>query len=77
MASTTIKLSTQTRDRIKAMNGDTYEDTIVEALDALETEQFWAQASKAAEWRRSLPAERRRHIDERDAAIDAAFDAIS
>jgi predicted transcriptional regulator len=76
MASTTIKLSTETRDRIKAMGGDTYEDTIVEALDALEAEQFWAQAAQAAAWRRSQPEGRRRLIAEREAAVDQAFDAI-
>ena len=76
MASTTIKLSTQTRDRIKAMGGSTYEDTIVEALDALESAQFWAQAEEAAEWRRSQPADRRRAIAEREATVDDAFDAI-
>ena len=75
MASTTIKLSTQTRDRIKAMGGDTYEDTIVEALDALESAQFWAQAEQAAEWRRSQPEDRRRGIAERETAVDDAFDA--
>jgi hypothetical protein len=76
MASTTIRLSVQTRDRIKAMGGDTYEDTIVEALDSLESAQFWAQAERAAEWRRSQPEDRRRRIAEREAAIGEAFDAL-
>lgn len=74
--STTIKLSTSTRDRIKAFGGDTYEATIVEALDVLEAERFWAQAEAAASWRRSLTAEQRQQLDARDAAIDAAFDGI-
>jgi hypothetical protein len=74
--STTIKLSRETRDRIKAMGGDTYEATIIEALDALESEQFWAQAERAAEWRRSIPDDRRRAITQREATVDAAFDAI-
>jgi hypothetical protein len=76
MASTTIKLSTETRDRIKALGGDTYEDTIVEALDALESAQFWDQAERAAEWRRSQSADHRRAVARRDAAVDDAFDAI-
>jgi hypothetical protein len=76
-SSTTIKLSRETRDRIKAMGGDTYEDTIVEALDALESAQFWAQAERAAAWRRSLPADRRAEISDRDAAVDEAFAAIA
>jgi hypothetical protein len=75
-SSTTIKLSRATRDRIKAMGGDTYEDTIIEALDALESAQFWAQAERAASWRRSLPADRRAALTSREAAVDAAFDAI-
>lgn len=75
MASTTIKLSTETRDRIKAMGGDTYEDTIIEALAALESAQFWAEAERAAEWRRSQPDRRRRDLAARAAAVDDAFDA--
>jgi hypothetical protein len=75
MASTTIRLSTETRDRITAMGGDTYEGTIVEALDALESAEFWAHAERAAEWRRAQPEDRRRGIAERGAAVDAAFDA--
>jgi len=74
--STTIKLSIATRDRIKALGGDTYEDTIAEALDVLEAERFWAQAEAAANWRRSLTEQQRQQLDARDAAIDAAFDGI-
>ncbi len=77
MASTTIKLSVETRDRIKAMGGRTYEDTIVEALDALESEEFWAEAERAAAWRQSQDSGRRQQLAERNAAVDAAFDAIS
>lgn len=77
MASTTIKLSEETRDRIKAMGGRTYEDTIVEALDALESAEFWAEADRAAAWRRSQSAERRGRIAERAAAVDEAFDSIA
>ena len=76
MASTTIKLSTATRDRIKALGADTYEDAIVEALDALETERFWAQAQRAAQWRDSLSDERRGLIEQREAAVDEAFDGL-
>ena len=76
MASTTVKLSVETRDRIRALGGATYEDTIVEALDVLEKTRFWEQAEAAAAWRQSLSdaeLERRRA---REAEIDAAFDAI-
>lgn len=76
MASTTIKLSTETRDRIKALGGETYEDTIVEALDALESARFWAQAEAASAWRRSLSDAERAEIEQREATVRAAFDAI-
>ncbi len=76
MASTTIKLSTETRDRIKAMGGDTYEDTIVEALDALDDRQFWAQAERAAEWRAAQSARRRDALAAAEAEVDDAFDAV-
>ena len=76
MASTTIKLSRETRDRIRALGGDTYEDTVIEALDVLEAQRFWHQAELAAAWRRSLPdAVQVRRADEA-AAVDAAFDGV-
>ena len=77
MASTTIKLSVETRDRIKALGGATYEETIVEALDSLESEEFWAEADRATAWRRSQDEERRRRLVDREAAVDAAFDSIA
>jgi hypothetical protein len=76
MGSTTIKLSTETRDRIRALGGDTYEDTIVEALDALEADRFWAQAEAAAARRASLSSSEREARTEREAEVDAAFDGI-
>lgn len=73
---TTIKLSVETRDRIKAMGGETYEDTIIEALDALDEQRFWAQADKYAAWRKSLsPAEEAELRAEED-AIDRAFRSL-
>lgn len=76
MASTTVKLSVETRDRIRALGGDTYEDTIVEALDVLEEARFWAQAETAAAWRQSLSDAERERLRAREAEVDAAFDAI-
>ena len=76
MKSTTVKLSVATRDRIRALGGDTYEDTIVEALDVLEATRFWAQADAAADWRNSLSADDRERLAARDADVDAAFDGI-
>lgn len=74
--STTIKLSVATRDRIRDLGGDTYEETIIEALDALETDRFWAQAEAAAAWRASLPEDERRRRREQEATIDAALDRL-
>jgi hypothetical protein len=76
MKSTTVKLSVETRDRIRALGGDTYEDTIVQALDALETDRFWAQVEAATLWRASLSDEHRQRLTAQDAAIDAAFDGV-
>jgi hypothetical protein len=39
MKATTVKMSVETRDRIRALGGETYEDTIVEALDVLEADR--------------------------------------
>ena len=76
MKATTVKLSIETRDRIRALGGDTYEDTIVEALDALEANRFWVQADAAVDWRRSLPENERDRLVARDADVDTAFDGI-
>lgn len=63
---TTIKVSPETRDRIRAFGGATHEATILDALDALDAERFWEQAERAAIWRD-------RHPDEAAAvAADAA-----
>jgi len=76
MQSTTVKLSVQTRDRIRALGGATYEDTIVDALDALEADRFWSQAAAAVAWRNSLPDHSREAIAAREAEVDAAFEGI-
>lgn len=77
---TTIKLSVETRDRLKAFGGETYEDTIVEALDALEKERFWAAADAYAAWLQGLPAEEQARIGEAErresAALDRALDSV-
>lgn len=76
MASTTVKLSVETRDRIRALGGDTYESTIVEALDMLESERFWAQADAAKSWQRSRSGSERDDRAAHEARIDADFDGI-
>jgi hypothetical protein len=77
MASTTIKLSVETRDRLKAMGGATYEETIIEALDALDAQQFWAEAEAAAAWRASQPPEVQARMRAEEDALDAALDRLS
>lgn len=76
MASATVKLSVETRDRLLAYGGETYEATIVEALDALDAERFWTQADEATAWRQTLSAADRQRLAARDGEIDAAFDGI-
>lgn len=76
MQSTTVKVSVATRERLRALGGATYEDTINEALDALEADRFWMQAEAAAAWRASLPAERLADLVDREAALDRALDGI-
>ncbi len=76
MKQTTVKLSVETRERLRSLGGDTYEDTIIEALDVLEAERFWAQADAAAAWRRSLPEDRQQQLLARETEVDAAFDGI-
>lgn len=76
MASTTVKVSTETRDRLRALGGATYEETILEALDALESDRFWVQAEAAAAHRRSLPERERHELAARIAEVDDAFDGI-
>ena len=76
LKATTVKLSIETRDRIRALGGNTYEDTIVEALDALEADRFWVQADAAVQWRRSLTDEAREERAAREADVDAAFQGI-
>ncbi len=77
MKSTTVKVSVSTRDRIRALGGSTFEDTITEALDALEADRFWAQADDAAAWRDSLTPDDRLRLQLRDADADAAFKGIT
>lgn len=73
---TTIKVSTETRDRIKALGGDTYEDTIVEALDALEEQRFWAEADAYAAWFEDLPPEEQAEIRAADAELGRVLDGL-
>lgn len=59
------------------MKGRTYEETIVEALDALDARRFWAEAEAYSKWRRDLPAAEREALAREEAEIDGAFDGIA
>jgi hypothetical protein len=76
MESTTIKVSVETRDRIQAFGGATYEATIVEALDVLDAQRFWSQVDAAMAWRRSLPPDEQVTLAGQEAAVDRAFAGI-
>jgi hypothetical protein len=52
------------------------DETINEALDALEAAQFWKQAEAHAAWRRSLPVERQVEIEEREQALDSIISRL-
>lgn len=47
---TTMKITTATRDRLRALRaeGDSLEDVVIAALNAYESRQFWAAAEAAA-----------------------------
>ena len=76
MQPTTIRLSAQTRDSLKAFGGDTYEATVIEALEALDAQQFWTQVDSALEHRCRLSADERARRTLADAEVAAAFDGI-
>jgi hypothetical protein len=46
---TTMKLTTATRDRLRALGaeGDSLEDVVIAALDVYEAQRFWAEAEAA------------------------------
>lgn len=73
MKTTTIKVSVATRDRIRSFGGETHEETIIAALDALEAERFWRQAEHGRAWFDSLPDHERQRLRAEDAAVDRAF----
>lgn len=64
-----MKISTATRDRLRALQGDrgSLESVVVDALDVYEREQFWAQAETAVG--RESAADRRDRLD-REAEYD-------
>jgi hypothetical protein len=53
---TTMQVSEDSRDRLRALGrpGATLDETLRDALDALERERFWAAAESAAARRRAM-----------------------
>ena len=72
MPNTSIKVTTETRDRIRDLGGK-YEDTLTEALDLLEAARFWEQAEEGKRWLDSLSDEEQAERRARQDAIDRAF----
>ena len=72
---TSMKLGMDTRDRLRALSreGDTLEDVVVRALDAYESEQFWAAAEAAAV---AETAEQRAQRKRAEATIDGWLDDL-
>lgn len=64
---TTMKITTETRDRLRALGaaGDSLEDVVVTALDVYESQQFWAaaEAADAAESQAQRTERRRLEAD--------------
>jgi hypothetical protein len=72
---TTMKISTATRDRLRALGavGDSLEDVVVAALDAYESQQFWAEAEAAAA---TETTEQRAHRKRTEADVDAWMNSL-
>lgn len=72
---TTMKITTETRDRLRALgaDGDSLEDVVVTALDAYESQQFWAAAEAAAAAESPAQRAERRRIE---SDVDAWMDGL-
>lgn len=73
---TTMKITTATRDRLRAAlgsDGDSLEDVVVAALDVYETQQFWTAAEAAAV---AETSEQRAERKRTEAEVDAWMDAL-
>ena len=72
---TTMKITTTTRDRLRALgaDGDSLEDVVVAALDAYESQQFWAEAEAAAAAETSEQRAARKRVE---ATVDAWMDGL-
>jgi hypothetical protein len=75
---TTIQVSEASRDRLRALGGPgtTLEQTLIEALEALEREQFWAAAQRADARRRDMDADERAALLAAEADVQSWLDAL-
>jgi hypothetical protein len=75
---TTMQISEASRDRLRALGraGATLEETLVEALDALERDQFWAAADAAHARRRTMTAEELAAVTAAEADVQRWLDAL-
>lgn len=72
---TSMKISTTTRDRLRALGGDgkSLEDVVIAALDEYESRRFWEQAEAAVA--AETPAQRKRR-QRAEAEVDAWMDRL-
>jgi hypothetical protein len=72
---TTMKITTATRDRLRALGaeGESLEDVVVAALDAYESQQFWVAAEAAAAAETPEQRAERKRIE---ADVDAWMDGL-
>ena len=72
---TTMKITAATRDRLRALGSpaDSLEDVVVAALDAYESQQFWAAAEAAAASETAEQRDKRRRLE---ASVDAWMDDL-
>ena len=72
---TTMKISSRTRDRLRALGneGQSLEDVVVAALDVYESQRFWAEAEAAAAAESAAQRAARQRIE---ADVDAWMDGL-
>jgi hypothetical protein len=72
---TTMKISTETRDRLRALGaeGDSLEDIVVTALEAYESQRFWTAAEAAAAAETPQQRAERRQLE---ADVDSWLDGL-
>ena len=75
---TTMQVTEASRDRHRALGrpGATLEETLVEALDALEREHFWAAADIAEARRRAMSTDELAAVTAAEADAQRWLDAL-